>query len=83
MDGNKQLDHFDESFQRITLTSPHGRWDDYDITFTITMTIKQRSFEYIECKNKKDELYDVLSCCTKFLKYDPFDIELKVFATSS
>jgi hypothetical protein len=26
--------------QSITLTSPHGRWDDYDITFMIMMTIK-------------------------------------------
>jgi hypothetical protein len=25
---------------RITLINPHDKWDDYDITFTITMTIK-------------------------------------------
>jgi hypothetical protein len=57
---------------RIALTSPHGRWDDYDITFTITMTIKQRRLECIECINKRDELYDVPTCYMKFLKYDPF-----------
>jgi hypothetical protein len=32
---------------RITLTSPHGKWDDCDITFTIRMTIKKRKLECI------------------------------------
>jgi hypothetical protein len=26
--------------QRITLTNSYGKWDDYDITFTITMIVK-------------------------------------------
>jgi hypothetical protein len=51
--------------------SPHGRCDDYDITFIITMTVKQKRFECIKCMNKRDELYDVPTRCTKFLKYDP------------
>jgi hypothetical protein len=51
--------------------NPHNKWDDYDITFTITMTIKQRRLKCIECMNKGDELYDVPICYTKFLKYDP------------
>ncbi len=69
--------------KRITLTSPHGRWDDCDISFMITMITKQRRLEYIECMNKRDELYDVSSCYMKFLKYDPFNIELKAFGTSN
>jgi hypothetical protein len=58
--------------QRITLANPHGRWDDCEITFTITMTIKQRKLEYIKCTNKENELYDVPTYYTKFLKYDSF-----------
>jgi hypothetical protein len=57
--------------QKITLTSFHGKWDDYDITFMIMVTIKYKRLKYIECTNKRDELYDVPTCCTKFLKYDP------------
>jgi hypothetical protein len=49
--------------------SPHGKWDDYDITFTIMMNIKQRRLDCIECTNKRDELYDVPTYYTKFLKY--------------
>jgi len=37
----------------------------------ITMTIKQGRFKCIECINKGDELYNVPTYCTKFLKYDP------------
>jgi len=55
---------------KVTLTS--RKWDDYDITFIITMTIKQKRFEYIECTNKGDELYDAPTCYMKFFKYDPF-----------
>jgi len=50
----------------------HDKWDDYDIVFTIIMTVKQGRLKCIKCMNKKDELYDVLSCSMKFLKYDPF-----------
>jgi hypothetical protein len=49
----------------------HGRWDDYENAFTITMTIKQKGLKCIECMNKEDELYDVSICCTKFLKIWP------------
>jgi len=35
------------------------------------MIIKQGGLKCIECMNKKDELYDVSICYTKFLKYDP------------
>jgi hypothetical protein len=52
-------DHLDEF---------HGRWDAYDITFMITMIVKQGKFKYT---NKGDELYDVPTCCMKILKYDP------------
>jgi hypothetical protein len=52
--------------------NPHGRWDDCEITFTITMIVKQKRLECIECTNKGDELYDVPTYCMKFLKYDPF-----------
>jgi len=55
----------------ITLPSPHGRWDDCDITFIITMTIKQRRLECTKCMNKGDELYDVPTYYMKFLEYDP------------
>jgi len=51
---------------------PHGRLDDYDIIFIITMIVKQRIFKCIECMNKMNELYDVPTYYTKFLKYDPF-----------
>ncbi len=44
---------------KITLMSPHSRWDDCDITFTITMIVKQRIFKCIKCMNKGNELYDV------------------------
>jgi hypothetical protein len=54
----------------ITLTSHHGGWYDYDITFTITMTVKQMKFKCIKCTNKGDELYYVPICYMKFLKYD-------------
>jgi hypothetical protein len=55
----------------INLTSPHGISDDCDITFMITMIVKQRKLECIEYMNKRDELYDVPTFYTKFLKYDP------------
>lgn len=45
-------------------------WDDHDIVFTVMVMIKGR-FKSVECTNKRSELYDVLICCTKFLKYDP------------
>jgi hypothetical protein len=60
----------------------HGRRDDYDIAFTIIITLKEGKLKCIKCINKGDDLYNVFTYCTKFLKYDPFDIELKVFATS-
>jgi hypothetical protein len=50
----------------------HGRWDDYDITFTIIMIVKQGKFKCIKYTNKGDELYGVPTYFTKFLKYDPF-----------
>jgi hypothetical protein len=57
--------------QKITLTISYGKWDDYDITFMITMTIKYERLKCIECINKEDELYDVFTCYMKFLKNDP------------
>jgi hypothetical protein len=48
----------------------HGRWDDYDVTFTIMIIIKHRIFKCIECTNNGDEMYDVSICYRKFLKYD-------------
>jgi len=79
MDGNKQkrklltIEHKTLKWDKTNNAPPkdHLPWDDCDITFTITMTIKQRRFECIKCTNKRDELYDVLTYCTKFLKYDP------------
>ncbi len=59
-------------FPRVTLTGSHGRWDDCDFTFMITMTIKHEIFKCIKCKNKGDELYDVPTRCIIFLKYDSF-----------
>ncbi len=56
----------------ITLTNSHGKWDDYDITFMITVIIKQGRFKCIECTYKSDELYDVSTSYMKILKYDPF-----------
>jgi len=56
----------------ITLMGSHGRWDDYDIAFTITMTIKHGKHKMHKCMNNGDKLYDVPTYCTKFLKYDPF-----------
>jgi hypothetical protein len=50
----------------------HGKWDDYDLIFTITMIIKHGRLKYIEGMNKGDELYDVPTYCVKFLKYDFF-----------
>jgi len=35
------------------------------------VTVKQKRLKCIECTNKRDELYDVSTYCTKFLKYDP------------
>jgi hypothetical protein len=35
------------------------------------VTIKHGRLKCIECTNKRDELYDVSICCTKFLKCDP------------
>jgi hypothetical protein len=32
--------------QWITLMSPHGKWDDCDIIFTIPMIIKQKKLKY-------------------------------------
>ncbi len=57
--------------KRITLTRSHGKWDDYDISFMITMIVKQGRVKCIKCTNKADELYDVPNYCMKFLKYDP------------
>jgi hypothetical protein len=56
----------------ITLTGFHGKWDDYDISFMITMNVKHERFKHIEHMNKRDELYDVSTYNTIFLKYDPF-----------
>jgi hypothetical protein len=58
--------------QMITFMGSHGKWDDYDISFTITVTIKHGRFKRIEHMNKRHELYDVSTCNTFFLKYDPF-----------
>jgi hypothetical protein len=57
--------------QRISLINPHDKWDDCEITFTITMHVKHTRLECIECMNKGYELYDVPTYCTKLLKYDP------------
>jgi hypothetical protein len=84
MDGNKQegkwLNIESKALKWAKANStPHKRspwWvpmadgNDFDITFTITMIIKQRRVECIKCMNKGDELYDVLIYYTKFLKYD-------------
>jgi hypothetical protein len=58
--------------KRITLIGFHGIWDDYDIAFMVIVSIKQGRLKCIKCMNKKDELYDVLSCSMKILKFDPF-----------
>jgi hypothetical protein len=50
--------------------SSHGRWDDRDIVFMVTMVVKQGRFKCIKCTNKKDKLYDVLTYNMKILKYD-------------
>jgi len=50
----------------------HGRWDACDITFMIIVVVKQKIFKYIECMNKRDELYDVPTCYMKFLLYNSF-----------
>jgi hypothetical protein len=38
-----------------------SKWDDYNIAFTITMTIKHGKLKCTECTNKRDELYDVFT----------------------
>jgi hypothetical protein len=43
----------------------HDKWDNYNITIMVIVTIKQGKF-------KGGKLYDVPTCCMKFLKYDPF-----------
>jgi len=48
----------------------HGKGDDRNLVFTITMIIEQGRLKCIKCTNKGDELYDVPICYTKFLKYD-------------
>ncbi len=63
MDGNRQerkqlvVEHktlkWIVPFLKITLMSSHGKWDDYDIAFPITMTIKHGRLKYIECMNKR------------------------------
>jgi hypothetical protein len=57
--------------ERITLTRSHGKWDDCDISFIITIIIKQGKVKCIKCTNKEDELYNVPTYYMKFLKYDP------------
>jgi len=47
----------------------HGKGDDNDIAFMIMVIIKHGK---LKCTNPKDELYDIPTCCTKILKYDPF-----------
>jgi hypothetical protein len=42
------------------------------IVFMIMVTIKHGRLKCIKCTNLGDELYDVPTCCTKFLKYDPY-----------
>jgi hypothetical protein len=64
----------------------HGKWDDYDITFMTTMTIKQGKFKcikYIKYINKRDELFDVPTFYTKFLNMTRFNTKLKAFAMSN
>jgi hypothetical protein len=51
--------------------SPHGRWDDCDITFMTMMTEKQKKLECTECTNKGDELCGATTNYMKILKYDP------------
>jgi hypothetical protein len=63
--------------------SSHGKWDDCDIIFKIMVIIKQGRFKCIECMNKENELYDVSTYCTKLLNMTPFNIKLKVLATSN
>jgi hypothetical protein len=59
--------HFDKS---------HGKWDDCDITFMITMTLKQKGLKCIKCMNKgmtcmmSPPIARSMTC---------FDIELKAF----
>jgi hypothetical protein len=36
------------------------------------VNVQQGRLKCIECTNKRDELYDVSTYSTKFLKYDPF-----------
>jgi hypothetical protein len=50
----------------------YGVSDDHDIAIMVIVTIKQGIFKCIKCTNKRDELYDVPTYSTKFLKYDPF-----------
>jgi hypothetical protein len=51
--------------------SPHGRWDDCDITFMTMMIEKQKKLECTECTNKGDELCGATTNYMKILKYDP------------
>jgi hypothetical protein len=56
----------------VVFVAMTSKWDDYNIAFTITMTIKHGRFKCIKCTNKGDELCDAFTYYTKFLKYDPF-----------
>jgi hypothetical protein len=57
--------------QEIILTGSHGKCDDHDIAFMVTMIIKLKKLKCIEFTNKGDELNDVFTYHTKFLKYGP------------
>jgi hypothetical protein len=54
------------------LKNHFDKWDDCDITSMIMMIIKQKGFKCVKCINKRYEFYDVPTCYTKFLKYDPY-----------
>jgi hypothetical protein len=43
-----------------------------NMAFMIMVIIKQEKVKCIECINKQNEMYNVSTCCTKFLKYDSF-----------
>ncbi len=38
---------------RIILISPYGRWDDYDITFTITMIVKKKEIQMLKMHEQR------------------------------